>query len=49
MYRVVIYSDGSLNNHQMIVLLIIAGIWAIADAVWQSKMIGTFTYSTVLI
>lgn len=37
------------NNHQMIVLFVIAGIWAIADAAWQSQVIGTFTCSRVLV
>ena len=33
------------NNQQMIVLFVIAGVWAIADAIWQSQVIGIFTYS----
>ena len=31
-------------DHQIVVLFIITGVWGIADAIWQSQLIGMFCF-----
>lgn len=33
-----------LDNNEMVILFAIAGVWAIADTIWQSQMIGILSY-----
>ena len=33
------------KDNQMYILFIVAGLWGVADAVWQSQIIGTVVYA----
>jgi hypothetical protein len=35
------------NDNQMFMLFVIASIWAIADVIWQSQMIGIISHLLV--